>query len=386
MSVPQCLEVYRDVGDDLFGKRRSRIPLATKYDHRPLETAVQKIVRKHCKRHPPGECDGKDWHPWHVAEDGEPEPEDIEPICQSICLTATHNGRIDEAYLLRTYPHRYDEVPNWITVYNPGADKMHIWQVTRATSAAPFFFKILEADIRNETKSFKDGGIRENNPAGAAWSEFVSMYGEESDPALLLSIGTGRPNEDHDGFASAWPGPFGKLKLTKKAAEKFAVFKNVLIKYTEGEEKHRSMVRLAKGEHRWYKRLNVSSGLETMKLDNWVDGPWLDIVTGSETKVKGGKSLRRMEDATRTYLERELDRRFDTYAPPKTMISQAAEKLVRHRRARERTKHLDIKRWEIYMGQWLTTERKENEDGVVEHNIAGRRRLSTSESPPNGCC
>jgi hypothetical protein len=271
--------------------------------------------------------------------------------------------------LLRTYTHSYDIVPNWITLYNDGADKLRIWEVTRATSAAPFFFKILEADIRGETKSFKDGGIRENNPAGAAWSEFISMYGENSDPGLLLSIGTGRPNEDNDGFASAWPGPFGKLKVTKKAAEKFAVFKNVLIKYTEGEEKHRSMVRLAHGENRWYKRLNVSTGLESMKLDNWEKGPYKDPETGTERVISGGKSLSRMEQVTAQYLERDIDRRFDTYAPPKVMVAQAAEKLVRHRRARERTKDDDIKRWEIFMGQWLTTTRQENEDGVVEHPL-----------------
>lgn len=119
---------------------------------------------------------------------------------------------------------------------------------------------MLEADIRDEVKVFKDGGIRENNPAEAAWSEFISLYGEGKDPALLLSVGTGRPDQSHDGFATAWPGPFSHSGLVKKAAEKFAVFKNVLIKYTEGEEKHRAMLSTARGQSTWYKRLNVSSG------------------------------------------------------------------------------------------------------------------------------
>lgn len=82
MSVLQCLRIYVEVGDDLFGRRRSRVPLATKYDHKPLESAVQKIVRLHCKEHPPGECDGKDWHPWKMAAPGEPEPENVDRICQ----------------------------------------------------------------------------------------------------------------------------------------------------------------------------------------------------------------------------------------------------------------------------------------------------------------
>jgi patatin-like phospholipase/acyl hydrolase len=90
-------------------------------------------------------------------------------------LTATHNKKISEAYLLRTYNHQYTtKTPDYIIRYNEGADKLRIWQVTRATSAAPFFFKALVADIENEKIAFKDGGIRENNPSVAAWSEFVS--------------------------------------------------------------------------------------------------------------------------------------------------------------------------------------------------------------------
>jgi hypothetical protein len=382
MSVPQCLAIYRKVGNDLFGKRRSKIPLATKYDHRPLETAVREIVKTYCKQHAPGECNGEDFHPWaQYLEDTEAELDPEARICQSICLTATHNGKIDEAHLLRTYPHRYQEgTPNWITLYNQGADPLRIWQVTRATSAAPFYFKMLEADIRGELKGFKDGGIRENNPAGAAWSEFISQHGEDAEPALLLSIGTGRPNETHDGFASAWPGPLGGLKLTKKAAEKIAVFKNLMVKYTEGEEKHQAMVYQARGEHKWYKRLNVSEGLSGMKLDNWERGVWKNPETGVESEVNGGKSLRRMEEATWEYLERNLDRRFDTYAPPKVMLEQTAEKLVRHRRAREKTKDENPKMWDTFMGRWLTGELKDI-DRAIQPDLHKRATDSSAE-----CC
>ena len=92
------------------------------------------------------------------------------------------------------------------------------------------------------------------------------MYGEDKNPALLLSVGTGRPDESQDGFATAWPGPFGNSRTVRKAAEKFAVFKNVLIKYTEGEEKHRAMLSTARGQNTWYKRLNVSPGKNSPRL------------------------------------------------------------------------------------------------------------------------
>jgi hypothetical protein len=215
------------------------------------------------------------------------------------------------------------------------------------------------ADLENEKKTFKDGGIRENNPSVAAWVEFISMYGDEKKPALLLSIGTGRPNMELDGFAETWPGPFGQIPAVKKWAETFAVFKNMLVKYTQGEERHQAMVREAKGEWNWYKRLNVSTGLQNMKLDNWEKSTEIRTVVenGKEKKKKvvvpGGKTLKRMEEATDAYLTREKDDKLKEYAAPKMMLIQAAEKMVRHRRARERAAQLDPQRWDSFMGKRL---------------------------------
>lgn len=280
-----------------------------------------------------------------------------------ICLTATHSGQIDEAYLLRTYDHRYDPdiAPPWVTQYNTGADQLKIWQVTRATSAAPFYFDMLVADVGRGRgiMNFKDGGIRENNPSWAAYSEHASLKGDDHDPALLLSIGTGRPDTTNDGFAAVWPGPLGKLPLLQKWSEKLAVFKNVLIKYTEGEDRHKMMFALAKGGHRWYKRLNVDKGLHNLKLDNWEKGSWTNPVTKETKVVPGGKTLTRMEEATAAYLSR--DTREDIggikeYQPPKVVLQQVAERLVRHRRLREATKAEDPMRWQTHMGQWLTGE------------------------------
>lgn len=70
MSVPQCLELYRKVGHELFGHRRSVLPLATKYHHKPLEKAVQDIVKQYCKEH--DHCTGDDWHPWVLEEESAP--------------------------------------------------------------------------------------------------------------------------------------------------------------------------------------------------------------------------------------------------------------------------------------------------------------------------
>ena len=76
MTVPACLKLYGRVGNDLFGVRRSRIPLATKYKHEPLERAVKEIVQQNCPHRHRGQkgaengCAGTDWHPWDLDQDG----------------------------------------------------------------------------------------------------------------------------------------------------------------------------------------------------------------------------------------------------------------------------------------------------------------------------
>jgi len=149
-----------------------------------------------------------------------------------------------------------------------------------------------------------------------------------------------------------------------------------LIKYTEGEDRHKMMNTISKGQHRWYKRLNVNKGLEDMKLDNWEKGEWKNPQTGVKKVVPGGKSLQRMENATFAYLDRdEIERKLFEYAPPKVVLQQVAERLVRHRRMREANRSENVKRWETYMGQYLTGDRLDEEDAMV------RRDENTITSP-----
>ncbi|KAF2670772.1 FabD/lysophospholipase-like protein, partial [Microthyrium microscopicum] len=367
MGVPAAIEIYKQVGQELFGRRRSKMPLGTKYAHEPLEEAVKRIVQTHCPiSHDPSVADdGCDWNPWACDLTNDPnatdEPfwrESTNRICQSICLTAIHDQNINRAYLLRTYNHTYNNLaPKWVSQYNEGAEKLRIWQVTRATSAAPFYFQSLVADIGGETKEFKDGGIRENNPSVAAWSEFISIYGERTEPAALISIGTGRPNMTKDGFPETWPGPFGQLSIVKKFAETFAVLKNMLVKYTEGERQHEEMVHQAQGQYTWYKRLNVNTGLQDLRLDNWEPSSHVDEA-GAKVTVPGGTTLQTIEEATNAYLNRTdiQPEELKEYTTPKVMVQQIAEKMVRHRRMREHTARDDpehSERWASYMGRRL---------------------------------
>jgi hypothetical protein len=63
MSVYECIEQYRQIGNFLFGRTRNPIPGGTKFSHTPMEEGVPKVVKRFCKTHP-GECDGQDKFAW----------------------------------------------------------------------------------------------------------------------------------------------------------------------------------------------------------------------------------------------------------------------------------------------------------------------------------
>ncbi|KAF2862644.1 FabD/lysophospholipase-like protein [Piedraia hortae CBS 480.64] len=362
--VSEALELYRRVGNDLFGKKRSYIPFTSKYHHQPLERAVKEVVSSQCVDHP--NCDGEhDLLLWNTKEFQDiidhKKPFDVnEPrVCQTACLTAKNDYK-GRAHLLRSYPFYYSpDAPNWATCYNQGIDKLPIWKVARATTAAPFYFKMVRHEVDGEKMMFKDGGIRENNPSWAAYNEFTAMYcGKATEPALLLSVGAGRPDQSKDGFSHKQPRCLDPLG--RKALEKMAVATNMVMKYTEGETQHLDMRTHAAGEHTWYKRLNAG-GLEKMPLDDWRKGLY-----GGE-KVAGGETLSQMEKVTKDYLSRGFDPDTDDYAPPQVMLRQVAEKLVRQRREREA---LGGERWTVYnygYDESIYKEETKDEDGDVEY-------------------
>ena len=378
MTVAAALAFWPKFGDAAFGRRRSLIPLATKYYHQPLENLMRDTVKHRCRDH--SECGGEDLHPWDPYELGFERPFDVDMprVCQSCCLTATHDENITEAYLLRTYHLYYgDGAPNWVVRYNEGADSIPVWQAVRATLAAPFFFEQVSAEVRGTPKFFKDAGIRENNPSGAAFSEFHTLYYDRADsPAMLLSIGAGRPENIRDGFG--YPaGPVGRLPFVGKFLEKRAVIQNLLIKYTEGEKQHLQMREVAHGEHRWYKRLNVDKNLGNVPMDEWSRGEWNGNVEA------GGATLTKIEQATHAYLQRQFDPHVDSYAPPSIMLSQTAEKLVRQRRAREQQ---GGERWEIFVGNHLPARKQHGSarahqyDNISTLEATGKARLRYGDS------
>jgi hypothetical protein len=66
MSVSDFLDSFPDLMTDMFGHRRKPLPLTAKYDHRPFEMAMQRLVMAYCPVH--SYCDGIDLFLWDPTD------------------------------------------------------------------------------------------------------------------------------------------------------------------------------------------------------------------------------------------------------------------------------------------------------------------------------
>ena len=162
MSVSQALAVYRDVGQSIFGHRQRRTLgglnfIATRYNHDDVANTVRLIASKHCKEHQSEDCGGNDTLIWKdLTSEGVNNNWDL---CQTVCITARASGKHSQALPLRTYTYvhhssLYGRDPNF------GVQDLDllIWEAARATSAAPFYFKIYtKRDGSGKLRRYKDG-------------------------------------------------------------------------------------------------------------------------------------------------------------------------------------------------------------------------------------
>ncbi|KAI1425594.1 acyl transferase/acyl hydrolase/lysophospholipase [Xylaria sp. FL1777] len=124
------------------------------------------------------------------------------------------------------------------------ADDCQIWQVARATSAAPTYFAPIEINGRY----FMDSGIGANNPAAVALNEVGSLNMGRMKTTLLISIGTGSSRP-----ASRF-GTFSRLRAVINTA-------------TETEETHQRL--LESTRHSGDPYFRFSGPNLDMELDEW---------------------------------------------------------------------------------------------------------------------
>ena len=133
------------------------------------------------------------------------------------------------------------------------AHDIPIWQVARATSAAPTYFKPPIID----GLEYVDGGFGANNPCVEIYEEVRKMNNDSKKSAsTILSIGTGKNNEARRFKGTGLQRYLNYLNFARKWA-------------SDSEQTHLAMLKAKKEVNFNYFRLNVEEGLDRMKLDEW---------------------------------------------------------------------------------------------------------------------
>ncbi|KIN03395.1 hypothetical protein OIDMADRAFT_83832, partial [Oidiodendron maius Zn] len=184
-----------------------------------------------------------------------------------------------------------------------------IWEVARATSAAPTYFNTIKIG-ENE---YGDAGFGVNNPSTRLFWEVCQMNNENvSANELSISIGTGisRFTRFQTGLFAR---PIGWINAAKKVS-------------TDCEEAHLEMERFSKSlaNHKYVRFNPLDRGLGKIKLDEWKSRGWWRKESTQEE----------IERVTKEYLK-----------DPEVVkqLEEVAGMMVSHRRARARTD-----RWETY--------------------------------------
>lgn len=160
------------------------------------------------------------------------------------------------AYIFRTYKNLHtSQGKEKLLDRNPGlAHDIPIWEVARATSAAPTYFQ----PRKTGNREYLDGGMGANNPCEELYGEVRRMNnGSNKCVRIILSIGTGKNNK--------------AARFNGKGRSRYWNYMNWAKKWaSDAQGPHERMLRLQRERKEFpYFRLNVEQGLDEMKLDEW---------------------------------------------------------------------------------------------------------------------
>ncbi|EXM15503.1 hypothetical protein FoTM2_016595 [Fusarium oxysporum f. sp. vasinfectum] len=281
MSVDQALDTYKAFGNAVFGKPRwfhERSFLwypRAKFSCRKTRAAFQEVVYQTLRRE-------RDCFP----SEAETEPLKYrEDRTRTIAISWAINkeGGVSKEFVWRSYDNDFSPKAHDSNLWNPSnagpAHTTAIWEVARATTAAPRYFE----SIKIRGRKFLDGGMVANNPALIAIREIHNLHGLV--PALFVSIGTGlkiSADAQNNGLANGANGDIRTLRraatrddlrrkqFLKKYIEIGKHWKNWMVDCegmngTNGWRGHCRAIGLT--EHLY--RLNVEGDLHTIPLDDW---------------------------------------------------------------------------------------------------------------------
>ncbi|KAF2281459.1 FabD/lysophospholipase-like protein [Westerdykella ornata] len=326
MTVQDCLYEYERMSNHIFGKprwvsqRNIGIVRWPKYSSKAMERAFTDVTRRRGETPVRGQLTHTP--PYFPTIPGTCAMYVLLPILSHLQLFVTTNRRIKSAsaarpgvqrlYLIRSYDHKTKPGTPNTEINNFGkAEQMEIWQVARAATAAPMYFREIKftPPHSRDRYYFSDGGFgHTNNPTEVGIQEIQLRFGAESVGAVV-SIGTARADDDNSGGRS----------IFKRVHNAFSIATNPRIVANQ--------VRRRNLPHYW--RLNDEEGLR-MELDDWQPN---GLTTSKENR--GRKTLQ------------EIRARFNEWAlvyENDESIRACARELVRRRRARIQ----DGARWEVY--------------------------------------
>ena len=289
MSVDEAMKVYRALCANVFEKPSSRLKrVLTKYD----STARREKLKGHFDSLQPARNG--------LHEEGEQFKSDPNGCRTIVCsIKSSENKNFQTPFLFRSYDRKMSY--NIPFDRNPGdPNTFAIWEVARATSAAPSYFK----SIRLSQARYYDPAVNLNNPSWEVLNE-VNLLAEKSQDTvdLLLSIGGGNSKANNPRVK------FGNDSLLQDLAN----ISDVVHNKVEYESKQQLF---------HYYRFDVKEGLQEVGMNDW------------KPKPSGSITLKRIQEATSRYLKQ---------AKVSDVIRECAERLVERRTQRAQTM-----RWERF--------------------------------------
>ncbi|KAL8822881.1 MAG: hypothetical protein Q9191_006393 [Dirinaria sp. TL-2023a] len=261
-----------------------------------------------------------------------------ESLCRTVVLAYANTSENAEVpHIFRTYgtptsqPDRTKSIPRQRSARSHGpAPGLPIWQIARATSAAPGYFppmKIQRARSLspNEVILFKDGGFGANNPSKEALEDIVHKHGAGiRSIGPFVSVGTGAHSEPI--FAKK-PGKWQNFKANVRAAVAHPA-------RTKGTADDIAYLSSPDGEEQFpYYRFEGGEHLGRIAMDEWKSVRFPTM--RGKNSMRGYKTIDSMDQATSVYL---LDR------DVQEDLKELAKILVKRRRLRAK----DSSAWDKY--------------------------------------
>ncbi|KAF2866966.1 acyl transferase/acyl hydrolase/lysophospholipase [Massariosphaeria phaeospora] len=319
MTVHDCLREYETMSNIIFGRPRlvSQRNIAivpwSKYSAAAMERALKDVTARRCEVN----------QQLHNVKFPSPAG-----ICKTFVTTYKYErtkgskGSQTTLYLLRSYDHEEKEdLPlqdrrrtgtgqsNRAHRKNFGkADALHIWEVARAATAAPMYFKEIvfqRNSIEGGTEMFfSDGGFGQtNNPTQEGILEIASLHGKHNVGAVV-NIGTSKDTLESGGKSI--------FKRVREFVDR-ATDPTIVAGQLDGRD--------------LYWRFNDDRGLG-VELDDWKP-------SGFSTRDPGHKTLRKIRTQFNRWAKNSSNTRH---------IEQCARELV----ARRRRRADDATLWEAY--------------------------------------